>query len=109
MRNREKQYGITLGHPKRRSLKQWLRNWLTHDTNGVEMLYEVADNYSSESLDSDRGINFKVFKATGGTIIETKFYDRIKDRNVTSLHVITDNEDIGKAIGKIITMETLKL
>ena len=62
----------------------------------------------SSSLDSDKGINFKVYKATGGTIIETTFYDRSRDRVQNSLHVITDDKDIGKELGKIITMESLK-
>ena len=106
MRNRGK-YGITVGR-SRRTFKEWLRDWLLDDSSKSEEIY-VVDTPISRSLDSDRGINFKVFKAAGGTIIETNFYDRQKDRHNQSLHVITDDEDIGKAIGKIITMETLKL
>jgi hypothetical protein len=59
-------------------------------------------------IDSDRGIRFNVYKATGGTIIETSFYDRQRDRHHSSLHVITEDKDIGKELGKIITMESLK-
>ena len=61
------------------------------------------------SLNSDRGINFTVYRASGGTIIETSFYDNIKDRNFRGLYVITDDQDVGYEIGRIITMETLKI
>lgn len=92
------------------SLKQRLRNWLLDDSNYPQdiMVDDVVPGFS-RGIDSDRGIHFKVFKAAGGTIIETSFYDRLKDRHNSSLHVITDDKDIGKEIGKIITMETLKV
>jgi hypothetical protein len=95
-------------------LKLKLRNW----ANSAQDIYEcepinmVTSNPigigRGPSLDSDKGIRFQVYKATGGTVIETSFYDRHKDRHNNSLHVITDDQDLGKEIGKIITMETLK-
>jgi hypothetical protein len=95
----------TLGY--KRSWKQRFRDWL-NNSGEVEDSYAV-DSLSTSRIDNDRGISFKVYKATGGTIIETSFYDRQKDRHHNSLHVITDDKDIGKELGKIITMETLKL
>jgi hypothetical protein len=53
-------------------------------------------------------IQFKVYKASGGTIIETSTYDRRTDRHNNGLYIITDDKDLGKEIGKIITMESLK-
>jgi hypothetical protein len=96
----------------KRTWKQRLREWLNRDDNEEQIqehYYEVAPLMSTPSIDNDRGIHFKVFKASGGTIIETSFYDRQKDRQHNSLHVITDDKDIGKELGKIITMETLKI
>jgi hypothetical protein len=63
----------------------------------------------NDSLDSDKAIRFAAYKASGGMVVETNFYDRIKDRTYRSLHIITDDKDLGKEIGKIITMETLKI
>jgi len=54
------------------------------------------------------GMNFKVYKASGGTIIETNQYDRRTDRHTNGLYIITDDKDLGKEIGKIITMESLR-
>jgi hypothetical protein len=49
-----------------------------------------------------------VYKASGGYVVETRSYDRRKDQNNNSIHVITDEEDLGDRIGKIIMMEALK-
>ena len=96
------------GYESKRSWKQRFRDWL-NDSGEVEQDCYAVNAIHSQSKDYDRGINFKVFKASGGTIIETNFYDRVKDKNHQSLHVITDEKDIGKEIGKIITIEALKI
>jgi hypothetical protein len=57
---------------------------------------------------SATGIKFEVYRANGGTIVETRRYNRKNDENVYELHVITDTQDVGQAIGQIITMEALK-
>ena len=97
--------------PVKRTWKQRLRNWLNDDAEQKEREYSVDRIMVDDRprLDSDRGIRFNVYKASGGTIIETTFYDRQKDRHNNSLHVITDDKDIGKELGKIITMETMKV
>ena len=59
-------------------------------------------------LDSP-AVRFKMFKASGGTIIETQIYDERKDRHVNGLYVITNDKNIGEEINKILTMESLKV
>lgn len=54
------------------------------------------------------GIKFEVYRANGGTVVETRRYNRKNDDNIYELHVITDTQDVGQAIGQIITMEALK-
>jgi hypothetical protein len=54
------------------------------------------------------GIKFEVYRANGGTVIETRRADRRTGDNVYELHVISGDQDIGEEIGKIITMESLK-
>ena len=61
-----------------------------------------------DSLDSP-AVRFKMFKASGGTIIETTLYDNQRDRTINGLYVVTNDKDIGTEIGKILTMETLKV
>ena len=57
---------------------------------------------------NSHGMNFTVYRASGGHVIEHRVYDRKQDRNNTSLHVITDDKDLGQEIGKIITFESLR-
>ena len=53
-------------------------------------------------------ITFKMFKASGGWAIEFRQYDNRNDRVDNSLYVVNDEEELGKHISQIITMEALK-
>ena len=57
---------------------------------------------------SATGIKFEVYRANGGTVIETRRADRRTGDSVYELHVISGEQDIGEELGKIITMEALK-
>lgn len=56
----------------------------------------------------ERAIQFTIYNANGGRVVETRRYDRHKDRHTTGLYVITSDQDFGREIDKIITMEALK-
>jgi hypothetical protein len=69
----------------------------------------IAIDRSGPSIDQpERAIQFTVYQANGGRVIETRRYDRQKDRHANGLYVITSDMDFGKEIDKIITMEHLK-
>jgi hypothetical protein len=57
---------------------------------------------------SATGIRFEVYRANGGTVVETRRNDRRTGDSLFELHVISSDQDIGEEIGKIITMEALK-
>ena len=57
---------------------------------------------------SANGIRFEVYRANGGTVIETRRNDRRTGDSLFELHVVAGDQDIGEEIGKIITMESLK-
>lgn len=61
----------------------------------------------SEELGSEP-ITFRMFKANGGWAIEFRHYDNKTDRMDTSLYVVNNEEELGKHISQIITMEALK-
>ena len=87
------------------SIKQRIRNWLMNDSDAEEC-YAVEDS-NGPDLHS-QGFRLSVYGASGGTIIETTKYDRKSDENRHSLHVVTDDKDLGDALSKIITMEQLR-
>ena len=57
---------------------------------------------------SANGIKFEVYRANGGTVIETRRADRRTGDSIYELHVVSGEQDIGQEIGRIITMEALK-
>lgn len=73
----------------------------------LESAGSVVSLTSSSTIDS-RGMNFTVYRANGGHIIEHRVYDRKTDRHDNSLHIITDDKDLGEEIGRIITYENLR-
>lgn len=60
-------------------------------------------------VESDPVLNFKVYSAVGGKIVEFRKYDRNRDRNETQTYIITNDQDFGERIAKIATMESLKI
>jgi hypothetical protein len=86
------------------SLRQRIRNWLMRDEDEADAPHQLieADRFSSE------GMRMQIYKASGGYVVETRSYDSHKDRNFNSMHVITDDQDLGDALGKIVMMEALK-
>lgn len=68
---------------------------------GLQTGPSVIDN-------QDKSIRFTVHVANGGRVIETQRYDRKSDRHASSLYVVTSEQDFGKEIDKIITMEALR-
>ncbi len=85
------------------TLKQRFRNWLMREEieEDVPQLVE-ADRLSSE------GMRLQIYKASGGYVVETRSYDRRKDLNFNTMHVIRDDQDLGDALGKIVMMEVLQ-
>jgi hypothetical protein len=56
----------------------------------------------------ERALQFTVYVANGGRVVETRRYDKKTDRNTNGLYVINNDADFGKEIDKIITMEALR-
>lgn len=98
-------------------------NWLDGDRNSnkVESSYDnhSLSSYGSKSAmpvsvrggssvgDYNNGMHFTMFSATGGKIIQTTMYDPRTDVTKSSLHIITDKEDLGEELAMIITRENL--
>lgn len=87
-------------------LKRKLRNWLAEDEEIKSgKLIAVRE---SDCVESDPILNFKVYNAVGGKIVEFRQYDRQRDRNFNQTYIITNDQDFGDRISKIATMEILK-
>lgn len=72
----------------------------------------VSDSCEAVVSSSDRlngsGLNFTIFTASGGHVVEYRSYDTKNDERINNLHIITNDQDIGERIGQIVTMELLR-
>jgi hypothetical protein len=91
--------------PMKLTFKQRIRNWLMND----EAEYGNAISIDEEGPNiQTQSFRLNVYSAGGGTIIETTKYDRQRDDHRHSLHIVTDDKDLGEELSKIITMESLR-
>ena len=67
-----------------------------------------SDVVASGDTLSTEPIRLSIYRANGGMIVETRTYDRQKDRSQNQLHIVGHDEDLGHSIAKIITMESLR-
>lgn len=63
---------------------------------------------TDDEIDLNDPIRFSVQTVQGGTLIETRWHDPKQDEYVRKLHIVTQDENLAEAIGKIVTMELLK-
>ena len=94
--------------PMKLTFKQRIRNWLMNDDSDTDYGGNLVSVDSEGPNIQSQGFRLNVYGAAGGTIIETTKYDRQKDDHRHSLHVVTDDKDLGEEISKIITMESLR-
>ena len=67
----------------------------------------LVSTASTRSLESN-GVNFRLYNANGGHVVELNHYDSQTDRQTTGLHIIPSSEDLGQSLAHIITVEALK-
>jgi hypothetical protein len=86
--------------------KQRFRNWLYDDDadKAVEVPMMAIESMSLDSY----GMRLQIYKASGGFVVETRRYDERTDRHDNTMHVITEEEDLGERLGKIVMMESLR-
>ena len=68
----------------------------------------LATAIASDDVDWGDGLNIRVKRVNGGFIINFRKYDRVKDRHHENIHIITDDKDFNKELGKLITMESMR-
>jgi hypothetical protein len=74
----------------------------------ISVSLDECDFEEADRLDLPDPIRFRVQQVSGGTIIETKYYDHKKDEERVKLHIVTAEENLSESIGKIVTMELLQ-
>jgi len=94
--------------------KRMVVGWVKDDWNGARLeqdCYPSTKNsigINSRDIGSDVSLQFKVYNAIGGKIVEFSRYDRKSDRAEHQIYIIGKDEDFGEKIAKISTFEVLK-
>jgi hypothetical protein len=94
--------------PMKLTFKQRIRSWLMNDDSDTDFSGNLISVDSEGPNIQSQGFRLNVYSASGGTIIETTKYDRQRDDHKHSLHVVTDDKELGEELAKIITMESLR-
>ena len=93
----------------KRKLRDWVRDaneepddYQKKVSKGNLVAHDDVENFGDP-------MRFTLTKANGGFIVSTRRYDNRTDRSTGDNYVITDEQDLSEEIGKIVTMEALKL
>ena len=89
------------------SIKSWLRDWLLRDNEDVRNSI-VEDRHGHDDFDDHRSMRFSVQPARGGIIVSVRQYDRQRDENTNTVHVIHDDDEVAEKISQIVSMELLR-
>ena len=100
---------------------KWLDNWILQRAKRIRQRNEtigsvnrIEGSLSSGNDDrlsigsSKHRMIFTVYRANGGMMVEYNRYDERKDHHHCELHIVHPDEDLGAALGKIVTFESLK-
>jgi hypothetical protein len=60
------------------------------------------------NVDSEPTLQFKVYSAVGGKVVEFNRYDPKSDRTDRQIYIIGKDEDFGEKIAKISMLESLR-
>ena len=99
---------------------KWLDNWILKRAKRIrnrnETISSIDKLQTGISISEDRPsigssrhrMNFVVYRANGGVLVEINRYDERKEQHHCELHIVHPDEDLGAALGKIVTFESLK-
>jgi hypothetical protein len=83
-------------------LLRWAQNY-----DGIRTVLVDNDVAISNSIGA-RGMNFSLYSASGGYIVEYRSFDDKRGENINNLHIINSDENLGEKIGEIVTLELLR-
>ena len=96
----------------KRMVVKWVREDWDNARNIVQQdCYPTTKNsigINTRDVNSDPTLQFKIYNAIGGKVVEFSRYDRQKDRHHHDIYIIGKDEDFGAKIAKIAMLESMK-
>ena len=93
--------------------KKKVIQWVREDWNKARPEQDVLVSNTIGTVSKSRrldqhGMNFTIYSANGGYVMEYTSYDPRTDERNNALHIITSDQDLGQGIAHIITLEMLR-
>jgi hypothetical protein len=95
------------GRKTMRWLKRKLRNWLNEEDEIKLSRATLVER--DHDRPSQNGMNFCLYKAVGGHILESRAYNQKTDRTDGTLYMIHEDQDFAKQVAQAIMLEQMKL
>lgn len=86
-------------------LRRALRNWLQQEE--PIMLKETV--VAGRDTPRQDGLNFCLYRAVGGHVLECRVYNAKTDRHDGTLYMIHEDQDFATQVAQAIMMEQMKL
>ena len=87
-------------------IKRKIIQWVREDYYNSQPV-AATPSVGANAVEID-GLSFNIMTATGGTVVQVRYYDRKADRTGYHTHVTPDGENIAERIGQIVSMELLR-
>lgn len=86
-------------------LRRAVRNWLNQEES-IQLRETVV---ASRDTVNQQGMNFSLYRAVGGHVLECRVYNAKTDRHDGTLYMIHEDEDFAKQVAQAIMLEQMKL
>ena len=104
--NIKQNFFIWLGNQINRNMVETTSPNIKSRRASIAAQFGIGDD--SASLLDGNPLRLSIHRANGGVVVETRTIDRAKDRVYNELFLITEDQDLGKELADIITMNNLK-
>jgi hypothetical protein len=92
----------------KKKLYQWVKD-ANDEANSYATKGLVASSDVTASMDDNPVLNFRIFSAQNGIILEFRHYDRKTDRSNTSTFIVSESEDVSDYVRQCLPIELMRV
>ena len=90
----------------KRKIAEWAKEGNNYDySRGEKGLIAVS---SDHRVDDEPVLNFRIYNAQNGKILEFNKYDRKTDKNDRTIYIVEKDKDVIEYVGKCLSLELLR-